>query len=338
MKIGLDFGSYSLKIATENKIISDENSVISVNADNGKAIAYGKESNAILGRTNDDIKTVYVIKDGVIADFTNAQILLDHYISGACKNRIYKPNVLITMPADSSTLEKKIFLDAVTLSGAGRVCITDGILASALGSSIPTDKMGGRMIIDIGHNITEIGIISLGTLVAKEKIKIGSSIIDESIIEYLKKDRDIIIGPHTAANLKTKIIFSNKRDNEVSCLVAGKNGLDSMPISFEITSTELFPIIDEALNTLVREIINKMQTITPELSQDSADHGITLCGGGALLFDILDRFNKEFNVEFILADDPLHARIKGIQMLMRDDSLMAANNYSYIFKDEIFTR
>ena len=339
LKVGIDYGSFGLKICTENKpLVVDENSCISVNSDNRKAIVYGKASDRILGRTDEDIETIYVIKNGVIADFTNAQNLLDHYITRVCRNRIYKPNVIITLPCNATDLEKRTFQDAVTLSGVGRVCLAEGVLASALGCGIPTDKLGGRMVIDIGHNVTEIGIISMGTLVAKDTVQMGSSLIDQALMDHLKRDRDIIIGPHTARTLKSRIVFADKRNDEVSSLVNGKSGLDEMPISFEVTSTELYPIIDETMNTLVSEIANRMQKISPELSQDSADHGITLCGGGALLFDIVDRFAKEFDVEFRKAENPVYARIRGIQMLLQRDDLMESNNYSYVFKDEVGQR
>ncbi|MCH5170982.1 MAG: rod shape-determining protein [Oscillospiraceae bacterium] len=339
IKIGVDFGSYSLRMCTENKPSAiDELSAVAFSNDNGAPIAYGKRADSLDGRTDTNISVTKMIKDGVISDFTYAEKILTAYISKVCGNRIYKPNVLVSLPFDVTSIEKKIFLDAVTRAGAGRACLVEGILASALGCGISQEKMGGRMVIDLGHETTEIGIISMGTIAAASTVRHGSFDIDNAIIKHFKKDRDIIIGPHTARFIKHNIASAMKRDCELSLMVSGKSGVDEMPISFEVTSSEIFPFVDEQISLLISEIHSNLQKISPELLSDAADHGITLCGGGVLLFDIAERFEKDLGMRCSVAENPEKARINGIHIIMRDDEIIENNGYQFIFKDDIRDR
>lgn len=336
IKIGVDFGSYSLKMCTENNInVVDEFSAIATSAESGVPIAFGKNADNLDGRTDDDINVTRVITNGVVSEFTFAEKLLTYYLSKVCGNRIYKPNVLISLPSDVSSLEKKIFLDAVTRAGAGRACLADGILASAFGSGISEEKVGGRMVIDLGHQTTELGIVSMGTVAASSTVRRGSFDIDEAIIKHMKKDRDIIIGPHTARAIKHKIAFAENRDSEVSLMASGKSGIDEMPISFEVTSTEIFPFVDEQIKILVAEIHSCLKNISPELLGDAADHGITLCGGGALLFDIAERFEEELDIRCNVTEEPEKARTRGLHKIMKSSKIMENNDYQFIFKDDI---
>ncbi len=339
MKIGIDFGSSSLKIYAEGKgIVVDEPSIVAIETETGKPIAFGKAADAVYGRTIDDIKVVKVIRNGVIADFVLAERMLRYYLQRVCGNRIYKPNVIISLLSDISALEKKTFLDAVTLAGAGRVCMVEGILASAFGCGVATDKIGGRMVIDIGHNVTEYAIISMGSIAASGTIRRGSDEIDKAVIKHLKRDRDIVIGPHTARDIKYKISSAEKRECEIALMVSGKSNLDEMPISFEITSNEVFPYVDEQINMLVRDVHSGISQILPELLADAADHGILLCGGGGMIFDIAKRIEDELDIRCQVVDEPRLAKIRGLGELMMDDQLLENNGYRFIFKDEIRER
>lgn len=339
MKIGIDFGSSSLKIYAEGKgIVVDEPSIVAVETETGKPIAFGKAADSVYGRTVDDIKVVKVIRNGVISDFVLAERMLRYYLQRVCGNRIYKPNVIISLLSDISALEKKTYLDVVTLAGAGRVCMVEGILASAFGSGVATDKIGGRMVIDIGHNVTEYAIVSMGSISVSGTIRRGSEEIDKAIIKHLKRDRDIVIGPHTAREIKYKISSALKRECETALMVSGKSNLDEMPISFEITSNEVFPYVDEQIDMLVKDIHSGISEILPELLADAADHGILLCGGGGLIFDMANRIESELEIRCSLVENPTQAKILGLGALMINRNLLESNGYSFIFKDEIRDR
>ncbi len=339
MKIGIDFGSASLKIFAEGKgIVVDEPSIVAVETETGKPIAFGRAADEVYGRCVDDIKVIKVIRNGVISDFVMAERMLRYYLQRVCGNRIYKPNVIISLSTDISSLEKKTFLDVVTLAGAGRVCMVEGVLASALGGKVPTDKIGGRMVLDIGHQLTEFAVVSLGSIAASGVIRRGSDDINKAIIKHLKKDRDINIGPHTAREIKNKITSAQARDCESALMISGKSNLDEMPISFEITSTEIYPFVDEQITSLVRDIHAEMQNIPPELLADAADHGIILCGGGALIFDIAERIEQEIGIRCEITEEPRFTKIKGLGTLMTNERLLEMNGYRFIFKDEIRER
>ncbi len=339
MKIGIDFGSSSLKIFAEGKgIVVDEPAIVAVETETNKPIAFGKAADAVYGRCIDDIKVVKVIRNGVISDFVMAERMLRYYLQRVCGNRIYKPNIIISLLSDISSLEKKTYLDAVTLAGAGRVCMVEGILASAFGCGVASDKIGGRMVLDIGHQVTEYAIVSMGSIAASGTIRRGSDEIDKAIIKHLKRDRDIEIGPHTAREIKYKISSAQKRECETALMVSGKSNLDEMPISFEITSNEVYPYVDEQINLLVKDIHSGISEILPELLADAADHGILLCGGGGLIFDIAKRIEIELDIRCSIVDEPRLAKIRGLGDLMMNDKLLEDNGYRFIFKDEIRDR
>lgn len=339
MKIGIDFGSSSLKIYAEGKgIVVDEPSIVAVETETGRPIAFGKAADDVYGRCIDEIKVIKIIKNGVISDFVMAERMLRYYLQRVCGNRIYKPNVIISLSSDISSVEKKTYLDAVTLAGAGRVCMVEGILASAFGCGISTEKLGGRMVIDIGHQITEYAIISMGSVAVSGTIRRGSDEIDKAIIKHLRRDRDIVIGPHTAREIKYKITSAEKRECETALMISGKSNLDNMPISFEISSNEVYPYVDEQIKSLVNDIHSGISEILPELLADAADHGILLCGGGSLIFEIADRISKELEIRCEVVNEPMLAKINGLGKLMMNDRLLESNGYRFIFKDEIRDR
>lgn len=339
MKIGIDFGSSSLKIFAEGKgIVVDDPSVVAIDSLSGNPIAFGVAADNVYGRCGSDIVISKVIKNAVVSDFVMAERMLRYYLQRVCGNRIYKPNIILSLPSNISNLEKNTFLDIITLAGAGRVCMVDGILASAIGCGIDTDKLGGRMVIDIGHHITEFAIVSLGGVATKGVIKRGSYEIDKAIINHLKRDRDILIGPHTAREIKNKITSAIDRECETALFASGKSCLDDLPISFEVTSTEIFPYIDEQVNLIIKDIHNEILNVSPDLLADAADHGILLCGGGSLVFDIAQRLSNELDIRCEVVDEPRLAKIKGLGILMSDEKLLENNGYRFIFKDEIKNR
>ena len=336
MKVGIDFGSSSIKIVTESKgLVLNEPSIVAIQKENGKPIAFGSAAFDLYGRVNEDIEIHKVIRNGAISDIYLAKRMLHYYLKKVCGNKIYKPNIIIGVPSDSNSLERNIFLDTVTSAGAGRVCLIDGILASSFGCDTNSNKLGGRMIIDIGHQTTEFAIISMGSIASKGTVRIGSDIIDKAIIKHMKKDRDIIIGPHTARNIKNKMVSAVKRNDEIAIFVSGKSVIDDLPISFEISSTEIFPIINEQIEILVKCIHSEMVNILPELLADASDHGIKLCGGGALIFDIDKRLSDELGIRCSVVDNPLNSKANGLKYLIDNKELLENNNYQFIFKDDL---
>lgn len=339
MKIGIDFGAYSLKMYAEGKgIVVDEPSIVAIDNQTGNPIAFGKAADNVYGRCSDDISISKVIQNGVVSDFVMAERMLRYYIQRVCGNRIYKPNIILSLPSGVSGLEKKTLLDVVTLAGAGRVCMVEGVLASAFGCDFSDDKLGGRMVLDIGHHVTEYAIVSMGGIGAKGTIRHGSYDIDKAIINHLRKDRDILIGPHTAREIKNKITSAEKRECETALFVSGKSALDNLPISFEVTSTEVYPFVDEQIDIIIKEIHQDILKISPDLLSDASDNGIMLCGGGSLIFDMADRLSKQLSIRCECVNEPRLAKIKGLGYLINHDKWLDDNGYRFIFRDEINDR
>ncbi len=336
IKIGIDFGSYSLKIYVEGKgIVVDESSIVAIDNQTGNPIAFGKAADNVYGRNGEDITISKVIQDGVISDFVMAERMLRYYIQRVCGNRIYKPNIILSLPSNVSSLERKTFLDVVTLAGAGRVCMIEGVLASAFGCDSDSEESVCRTVIDIGHQVTEYAILSEGIIEAKGTIKHGSYDIDKAIINHLRRDRDILIGPHTAREIKNKITSAEKRDCESALFVAGKSALDNLPISFEITSTEVYPYVDEQIDMIIKEIYQDILKNSPELLSDVTDNGIMVCGGGSLIFDIAERLSNQLGIKCDIVDEPRLAKIKGLGHFVTNEKWLIENGYRFIFRDEI---
>lgn len=339
MKIGIDFGSSSLKVYADGKgVVIDEPAVVAIDNTTGNPIAFGKVADKVDGRCVDDIVISKVIRNGVISDFVMAERMLRYYLQRVCGNRIYKPNVIAALPCNISNLEKKIFHDVINLAGAGRVCMVEGILASAIGCGIPTDKKEKRLVLDIGHHITEYAVVSMGNIVTSGTIRHGSEKIDKVIINHLKKDRDILIGPHTAREIKNKIVSASPRNCEIALFASGKSYLDNMPISFEITSTELFPYVDEQINNIVNEITNNILQIPQEIFDEVNKFDVMICGGGALTFDIAKRISNSLDMSCSVVEEPRFAKINGLGSLVSNKELLYNNGYRFIFKDEIDDR
>ncbi|MBQ8766424.1 MAG: rod shape-determining protein [Clostridia bacterium] len=339
MKIGVDFGSYSLKIYAEGKgIVVDEPSIVAIDNQTGNPIAFGKAADNVYGRCSDDISISKVINNGVVSDFVMAERMLRYYLQRVCGNRIYKPNIILSLPSNISSVEKKTFLDVVTLTGAGRVCMVEGILASAFGCDSTKENFVRKMVIDIGHHITEYAIVSQGRITNHGTIKHGSYDIDKTIINHLRKDRDILIGPHTAREIKNKITTAKIRDCEVAMFPSGKSCLDRLPISFEITSTELYPYVSEQIDMIINEINDDIMKVSTDLLANVTDNGIMLCGGGSLIFDIAERLSEKLDIKCNVIDEPRLAKVKGLGYFINDNYFLDDNGYNFIFRDEIRDR
>ena len=339
MKIGIDFGSYSLKIFAEGKgIVVDEPSIVAIDNQTGNPIAFGKAADNVYGRCSEDIRISKVINNGVISDFVMAERMLRYYLQRVCGNRIYKPNIILALPSNISSVEKKTFLDVVTLTGAGRVCMIEGVLASAFGCDYTKENFVRKMVIDIGHHITEYAIVSQGRLTSCGTVKHGSNDIDNAIINHLRRDRDILIGPHTAREIKNNISTAIKRDCETAMFPSGKSCLDSLPISFEITSNELFPYITEQIDLIIDELHNNIDKVSSDLLANVTDNGIILCGGGSLIFDIAERMSEKLGKKCMVVDEPRLAKVKGLGYFINDNYFLENYGYNFIFRDEIRDR
>ncbi|MBQ5994342.1 MAG: rod shape-determining protein [Clostridia bacterium] len=329
LNIGIDFGSSSTVIAAQGKgIVLDEPTVIAVDRESGYPVAFGNNAYTVLGRTDDTIDVVRPVVNGVVSNYTMAEKLLRFYIQKICGNMIFKPNVIITVPSAATKLDRRTFIDVVTSAGAGKVCLIEESLASAMGAGISEKSLSGRMLINMGGGSVDVSVVTMGCISVSDTIKIGGLNLDEEITEYLKRKHDILIGPLTAERLKICLGSAVMRGEEIALVASGKSGLDDMPITFEVSTTEIYECINEKVNAMVEGICSVLEKTPPELIGDISDNGIVLTGGTSLLFG-MDRLIKSVTgIDTKIADDPLYNTVNGILDITKNLGLLR-EGYDY---------
>ncbi len=329
MNLGIDFGSSSTIITEQGKgIILDEPSVIALDVETEYPIAFGNSAYTIDGRTDDNIEVIHPVINGVISNYSYAQKLLRYYLQKVCGNRIFKPNVIITVPSGATSLDRRTFIDVVISSGAGKVCLIEESLASAIGAGINERSLSGRMLVNLGGGSVDISVITMGNIAVSNTVRIGGIDLDNAISRYLQKNRDILIGPLTSERLKICLGSAVKRKEEIALVTFGKSGLDNMPISFEITSTEIFNCIEEQLNQIINGIKSVLEKTPPELIGDISDNGILLTGGTSLLFGMEKRIAEETGISVKTVKDPLYNTMNGVNSIL-DNFEILAEGYSF---------
>lgn len=330
LNIGIDLGSSSTVIVDEKKgIILDEPTVIAVDSETGYPVAFGNNAYLIMGRTEENIEVVHPVVNGVISNYKMAQTLLRYYISKVCGNMIFKPNVIITVPSAATNLDRRTMVDILTSSGAGKVCLFEESLASAIGLGFERHALSGRLLVNIGGGSVDVSVVTMGKIAVANTIKIGGINIDEAIQKYLKRTRDIMIGPLTAERIKICLGSAVSREGELAMLVSGKSGTDNMPISFEVTSTEIFDCIQDVVGQIIVGIKSVIEKTPPELTGDISDNSITLTGGTSLLYGMDKLVQRETGITTKVSKDPLYSTASGAIKVIKNLNKLAGG---YDFK------
>lgn len=328
--IGIDFGSASTIMYVEGKgIVLDEPTMIAIDTETDIPIAIGNAAYTINGRTDDTISVVSPVKNGIISDYTNAEHILRYYFQRLCGNSIFKPNVILTVPSSATNLDKRTFLDVAMHAGAGRVCLVEESLASALGLGMESNTFSGQFIVNMGAGAVDVAVVTMGSLAVAKSLKVGGKSIDAAIQRYLRKERDILIGYQTAERLKICLGSAVPRKEEIAIMVGGKSSLDNMPISFEVTSTELFACIRSQLDLIVGGIKSVLEITPPELVGDISENGIVITGGTSLLYGLKTLLESETGIEAHLADDPMYSCVSGAAAMVKDVDYLAQNGYAF---------
>ena len=317
--IGIDLGTANTLIFLKDKgIIVNEPSLIAFEEANGKVVAVGLEAREMLGRTHHDIVTIRPLKDGVIADFEATEVMIREFIKKAKVSRISIGKVVICVPSGITEVEKRAVRDSAERSGAREVYLVAEAMASAIGIGLDIDKPIGNMIVDIGGGTTEIAVISLGGIVLHMSIRIGGDEMNESIVQYFKKNYNLLIGEKTAENLKCEIGSALPLDEEITTSVKGRDLIDGIPKTVEVNSIEIREALSEPINTIIESIKMTLEQTPPELASDILDRGIILSGGGALSRRLDDRIMQETHLPVNVADDPLTCVVRGTGKILGD--------------------
>jgi rod shape-determining protein MreB len=287
--------------------VLNEPSVVAIVENLGKktVLAVGDEAKTMLGRTPGNIAAIRPLRDGVIADFIVTEEMIKHFIKKVHKNSTFaNPRILICVPTGSTPVERKAIQDSALAAGARRVQLIEEPIAAAIGAGLPISEATGSMVVDIGGGTSEIAVMSLGGLVYSKSLRVAGDAMDVAMINYMRKEYNLMIGDSTAEKIKKEIGTAIPSNNNTYA-VKGRDLRSGTPKEVNITEEDTA----EALNGILKEMVNgikdALENTPPELSADLVDMGLTLTGGGALLKNIDKRFSKETGLPVYIADDPL---------------------------------
>ncbi|NOQ98236.1 MAG: MreB/Mrl family cell shape determining protein [Calditrichae bacterium] len=317
--IGMDLGTANTLIYVKNRgIVVNEPSIVAIEENSGKVLAVGKEAREMYGRTHQDIITIRPLKDGVIADFEATEIMMREFIKKAKVNRISIGRIVVCVPSGITEVEKRAVRDSAERAGAREVYLIAEAMASAVGIGLDIQKPIGNMIVDIGGGTCEIAIISLGGIVLHTSIRIAGDEMDEAIVQYFKKNYNLLIGEKTAELLKCEIGSVMPLEEEITTQVKGRDLIDGIPKTVEVNSAEIREALMDPVNTIVESVRLTLERTPPELASDILDHGILLTGGGSLLRKIDELIQKETQLPANVAEDPLSAVARGTGKILSD--------------------
>ena len=308
--IGIDLGTANTLVYMRGKgIIIREPSVVAVDVKMDRVRYVGQEAKDVIGRTPGSIVAVRPLKDGVIADFDMTTSMLQEFIRKALKGRAFagsRVRVIICIPSGVTAVERRAVKEATQNAGAKRVSIIEEPMAAAIGAGLPVADPTGRMIVDIGGGTSEVAVISLGGIVTSRSVRVAGDEFDSSIINYIKKKYNLLIGERTAENIKIAIGSAYPyADNEPSMDIKGRNLLNGLPENITVTSEEIREALSEPLSHVIEAIKVTLEKTPPELAADIIDQGIMLAGGGALLKGLDLLIHAETGMPVKVAERPL---------------------------------
>ena len=316
--LSIDLGTANTLIYSRGHgIVLDEPSVVAIREDTGRGgravEAVGMEAKNMLGRTPGNITAIRPLKDGVIADFTVTEKMLQHFIRKAHASRYFRPSprVLICVPYGSTQVERRAIRESAEGAGARKVHLIYEPMAAAIGAGMPVHEARGSMVLDIGGGTSEVAVISLNGIVYAASVRIGGDRFDESITNYVRRNYGILIGEATAERIKHEIgsAFPGQEVLEIS--VKGRNLSEGVPRSFTLNSNEILEALQEPLQGIVGAVKEALEQTPPELGADVAERGIVLTGGGALLRDLYKLLMEETGLPVVIADDPMTCVARG---------------------------
>ena len=317
-RVGIDMGTSRIRICVEGKgTVVDESSAIAFDSE-GKVIAIGKRAFNMIDKTPPGINVSVPVCNGSITDSRSAAELLRYLLSRACRNTIMKPTCYATVSADITGLEKKAVEETLIEAGTGRVNLIESGMAASAGCGISKDRPDGVMVIDIGAGKTEISIVSMGRIIESTRIPVCGNSMDEAVVRYVKRERDIIIGNRTAEDLKIRIGGATLREVELGMTIKGKSNITGVAVVGEVTSKEVYLAMRGELEKIILESKNVLQDLNADLQADILTNGIILVGGMARLRGIDAMFEKKLGINVRVAADPENCIITGLGTLITE--------------------
>lgn len=322
-KIGIDLGTTNVLVFVHGKgIVLNEPSVVAV-SDTNEILAVGSDAKRMIGRTPEDIRAYRPMKDGVIADYRVTEAMLRYFLKKALGSfNIFKPDVIVSVPAGVSSTEKRAVIEATLKAGARNVYVVKEPILAAIGANVPIYEPQGHMIVDIGGGTIDVAVISLGGIVAANSVKVAGNKIDSAIIDHIKKTYNLSIGEKTAEDIKIGIGSALPVSDELSMEIRGRDVLTGLPRSAEIKTNEVVRAYTRELREMIKAIKDVFQETPPELASDIIDQGVIMTGGTSQLRNFPELVKRRVGVKAILADQALFCVAKGT-----GEALLHINTY-----------
>ncbi len=312
-KLGIDLGTANTLVFIPGKgVVLNEPSVVAISEIDNKILAVGNEAKEMVGRTPESIVAYRPMRDGVIADYRVTEAMLRYFFTKALgKWNIFKPEVMISVPAGITSTERRAVVEAAIKAGAKNAYIVKEPILAAIGAGIPIYEAHGHMIVDIGGGTTDVAVISLGGIVACTSVKCAGDRIDQSIIDYIKKTFNLAIGDKTAEQIKRDVGSAVLLEDELEMTIKGRDYLSGLPRSTTIKTNEIVKAVSKDLKEMIKAIKTVLQETPPELSADIIDRGIIMTGGTSQLRNLTELVYRKTGVKAILAKDALYCVAKG---------------------------
>ncbi len=324
--MGIDLGTANTLVYVKGRgIVLNEPSVVAMKHEGGRSspLAVGDEAKLMLGRTPGNIEAIRPLRDGVIADFDVAQHMIKHFIQKVHNRSFASPQIVICVPSGSTTVERRAILEAADQAGASRVQLIEEPMAAAIGAGLPVTEPQGSMIVDIGGGTTEVAVLSLSGIVYSNSVRVGGDKMDEAIINYIRRNHNLLIGETTAERIKkeigTAMVPADGKGKTMQ--IKGRDLMDGVPKEILINQAQIAEALAEPVGAIVEGVKVALEQTAPELSADIVDKGIVMSGGGALLRDLDKVVRKATGLPVSIAEESLMCVALGTGRALEDDLL-----------------
>ena len=302
--LGIDFGTSNIRIYAGNGIVLNEPSVIAVDKQDGHLIACGQEAYEMLGRSPDSILVIRPLTKGVISEYDYAEQMLRHFVRKVCAYKIIKPRAAVSIPACATEVEHRSAVEAVSAAGIRRVVLVEESVAAAIGAGLDIGVPCGSMVVDIGGGTTDVAVLSLKGVASSLSIRVGGNDMDEAIVRYMRNRYNHVVGLQTAEQIKKTIGCTILREGNPTMDVRGRDGLSGLPRIQKVNAKEIMDAIEDIVKQIMTAIQHVLETTHPELVSDILESGITMTGGGSLLYGLNRRIFERTGVQCTVAENP----------------------------------
>ncbi len=308
MKIGIDLGTANILVYVKGKgVVLNEPSVVAISDDDNRLMAVGEEAREMIGRTPGNVRAIRPMRDGVIADYLITEALLRYVINKVARVRLFKPDVVISVPSGVTSVEKRAVRDAALKAGARHAYLLAEPLAAAIGANVPISGPSGNMIVDIGGGTTEIAVIALGGIVVAHSVRIGGTKFDEAIASHIRRKYNLMIGERTAEEVKIAIGSALPLEEPMQMDVKGRDMIAGLPRTIPISSNEVTEAIEAPMQQIITAVRGVLEQTPPELSSDIIDKGMVMTGGGALLRNLDTLLTQVTGIPCHVAENALNS-------------------------------